>query len=148
MIASENYKKQQERNLLTCFSQGYPYFPKGKIVAAESPDFIIAVSRKYRVGIELTRIIRPGSEDSESTVYQVPPLSKEFLVEKIESKEGKLSLYRKKKLNELWLIIVADTFERSASFNIRNQIEAWNIESRFDKVFLFEVRGNAVYVIK
>lgn len=80
--------------------------------------------------------------------YVVPALSKEYLVQKIESKEDKLPLYRKRKINNFWLIIITDSFERSTSFNIDNQIEAWNIESKFDKVFLFEVMGNNVYTIK
>ncbi len=146
--AFKHNKKLEERTYLNYFKQAYPDFPNGKIVAAESPDFIIAVSRKYKVGIEFTRVIQPALKDSEFTAYQAPPLSKEYLVEKIQSKENKLPLYQKKKLNTLWLILVADTFERSTSFNIHNQIEAWNIESRFDKVFLFEVMGNNVYVVK
>jgi hypothetical protein len=245
----QNNRKQEEKSFLTCFSKAYAEFPKGKIKDSESPDFIISLSNKRKLGIELTRLTQPNSENSEFNVsqidslekrickeaqkifesgndiplylsiffhdnirvtnneiidiaekiavdirnhsmeidrksifqiqiqnpiakdhvdliqsiyhpnvttsywgitggYFVPPLSKEYLTERIKSKEHKLPLYKKKRLNELWLIIVADTFERSTSFNIDNQIEAWNIGSRFDKVFLFEVMAHNVYVIK
>lgn len=148
MKRHQNKKKQEEKNFLTYFSHAYPDFPNGKIKNSESPDFIIPVSRKYKVGIELTRLTQKSSEEDEFAICQVPPLSKEYLIEKIQTKEEKLPLYQKKKLNELWLILIADTFEQSTSFNIRNQIEAWNIQSRFDKVFLFEVMSNIAYEIK
>lgn len=140
-------KKLEERKYLNYFLQAYTDFPKGKIIAAESPDFIISLNYKRKLGIELTRLTQPNLEESELAIL-VPPLSKEYLIEKIKSKEEKLPLYKKQRVSELWLILVADTFERSTSFNIHNQIEAWNIESRFDRVFLFEVMGNTVYEVK
>jgi hypothetical protein len=249
MRTFQNSKKKEEKTLLKYFSQAYPDFPKGKIYDTESPDFVISLSRKRKLGIELTRLTQPKSENQEFTTaqisnleknicykaqklfefrndlqllvylffsnnirvnnndvikiverivldvqnhtadidrklmfqiyienpiandhvdliyilyhpnvksscwgnaggYFVPTLSKEYLIQKINSKEDKLSLYRKKKINNFWLILVTDSFERSTSFNINNQIEAWNIKSNFDKVFLFEVMGSNVYTIK
>ena len=249
MRTFQNSKKKEEKTLLKYFSQAYPDFPKGKISDTESPDFVISLSSKRKLGIELTRLTQPKLENQEFTIaqinslekkistkaqkifesrndfplylsiffnnniraknnditevaerivldiqnhttgidrktmfqinienpvandhvdlihgiyhpnvkssywsnaggYFVPALSKEYLIQKIESKEDKLPLYRKKRINNFWLILVTDSFERSTSFNINNQIEAWNIKSNFDKVFLFEVMGSNVYTIK
>ena len=144
MKRHQNNKKQEEKNFLIHFSHTYHDFPKGRIKDSESPDFIVSLSPKRKLGIELTRLTQPNQEESELAILK-PHLSKEYLIEKIKSKEEKIPLYQKKKLNELWLILVADALEKSTSFNINNQIEAWNIESRFDKVFLFEVIKNKVY---
>ena len=249
MRTFQNNKKKEEKTLLKYFSQAYPDFPRGKIYDTESPDFVISLSRKRKLGIELTRLTQPKSENQEFTTaqisnlerkicykaqkifefrndlqllvylyfsnnirvknndvteiaerivldvqnhaadidrksmfqiyienpiannyvdliyilyhpnvkssiwsnaggYFVPTLSKKYLIQKIDSKEDKLPLYRKKKINNFWLIIVTDSFDRSTSFNINNQIEAWNIKSSFNKVFLFEVMGSNVYIIK
>ena len=249
MRTFQNSKKREEKTLLTYFSQVYPDFPKGKIYNTESPDFVISLGRKRKLGIELTRLTQPKSENQEFTTaqisnlekkicykaqkifesrndlpllvflyfnnnirvknndvtkiaetiildiqnhtadidrksmfqiyienpiandyvdliyilyhpnvksscwsnaggYIVPTLSKEYLIQKIDSKEDKLPLYRKKRINNFWLIIVTDSFDRSTSFNINNQIEAWNIKSNFNKVFLFEIMGSNVYIIK
>ena len=48
--------------------------------------------------------------------YFVPELSKELLEHRINKKEEKLKLYQKRKINKFWLVITADTFERSTSF--------------------------------
>jgi hypothetical protein len=41
-------KKQQEREVLDAFRKHYDDFPKGKMRASESPDFIIIASRKKK----------------------------------------------------------------------------------------------------
>ena len=166
---SQISKKQEEKTFLNYFSQAYPDFPKGRIIdtaekiAVDIRNLSIGIDRKSIFQIDIQQptaknhvgliqgIYHPNVGSSFWGVaggYMAPPLSKEYLVRKIKSKEEKLPLYQKKKLSKLWLIIVTDSFQRSTAFNIDNQIEAWNIESRFDKVFLFEVIGNKVYVIK
>jgi hypothetical protein len=51
-----NGKKQIELLLLEYFRQLYPYFPKGKIIPSESPDFILNHSISRTIGIELVRL--------------------------------------------------------------------------------------------
>jgi len=166
---SQISKKQEEKTFLNYFSQAYPDFPKGRII--DTAEKIAVDIRNHSMGIDRKSIFQiniqnPIAKDHVDLIqgiyhpnvttsywgtaggYFVPPLSREYLIQKIRSKEDKLPLYQKKKLSKLWMIIVTDSFQRSTAFNIDNQIEAWYIESRFDKVFLFEVIGNNVYVIK
>ncbi len=42
--------------LIDYFRECYTHFPKGKIVPAESPDFIIKLNAKKNLGVELTRL--------------------------------------------------------------------------------------------
>jgi hypothetical protein len=80
--------------------------------------------------------------------FEVPALSREFIVKKIASKEKKIHLYRRKRLDSIWLLLVTDSNRRSTSFNLQNQIESWNIPSDFDKVFLLEIIEKKLYKIK
>jgi hypothetical protein len=49
-------KKQLELLLMHYFRERSPDFPKGKLMLSESPDFILKLKTKNRVGIELTRL--------------------------------------------------------------------------------------------
>ncbi len=95
----------------------------------------------YYPGIEASRWDNAGR-------YFVPQLTRELLIENIQSKEDKLSLYRKKMIDHCWLILFTSSFKRSTSFNINNQVEAWNIESAFDRVFLFELMDFRVMYVQ
>ncbi|QIA09582.1 hypothetical protein [Draconibacterium halophilum] len=52
----QEIKKQLEILLVNYFRDQYPDFPKGKVVASESPDFVIKMKNKHKLGIELTRL--------------------------------------------------------------------------------------------
>lgn len=49
-------KKQMEILLMHYFKSCHSAFPKGKLVPAESPDFILKLKSKNQIGIELTRL--------------------------------------------------------------------------------------------
>ncbi len=49
-------KKQLEHLLIQYFRECYDEFPKGKLIASESPDFIVKIKKKFNLGIELTRL--------------------------------------------------------------------------------------------
>ncbi len=49
-------KKQLELLLMHYFRDRNPDFPKGKLMLSESPDFILKLKTKNRIGIELTRL--------------------------------------------------------------------------------------------
>lgn len=42
--------------LIDYFRHCYPEFPKGRVVPSESPDFLVKMKSKNRLGIELTRL--------------------------------------------------------------------------------------------
>jgi len=242
-------KSQEEKLILKYFSSEYADFPKGKLVKTESPDFILKLNPKRSIGIELTRLYQPKSNNQEfkpkqveslekkivgkaqktyesnnkyklyltvffsSTFkisksqttpfeneitqlvhkkthdndfgsffrlniekselpkhidliqiiyhpevkisfwnsgggYLIPELSKEYLENTINSKEEKLRLYQKRKIDKFWLIITINFFNRSTSFNINNKIDNWTFDSKFHKVFLFELFNRKIFELK
>ena len=92
-------KKKKERQIIDQFRHGFPEFPKGKLISAESPDFILRVSSKQAIGIELVRVLLPN-ESLRSIFIEIDNT--------ILSKENKLPLYRKKKLDRYWLLIYTE----------------------------------------
>jgi len=57
-------KISEEWVVIHYFREKYKLFPKGKLVKSESPDFVLQVNRKKRIGIELTRFDRPAGKES------------------------------------------------------------------------------------
>ena len=49
-------KKQLEILLINYFRECYTNFPKGNIIASESPDFVLKQKNRKKLGIELTRL--------------------------------------------------------------------------------------------
>ncbi|MFW5773680.1 MAG: hypothetical protein ACOCWD_03275 [Tangfeifania sp.] len=49
-------KKQLEYLLIHYFRECYNEFPKGKLIATESPDFVLKMKSRQNLGIELTRL--------------------------------------------------------------------------------------------
>lgn len=121
-------KKEEERSYLEQFLELYEDMPKGKLSASESPDFIFSPTRKTSIGIELTKLI---IKDQPSNKF----LSRESIAEVIEKKNGKLALYRKKRINFYWLIIIIE--DLLGDMQIHQHTDAWNFESPFHKIFLF-----------
>ncbi|WP_340111282.1 hypothetical protein [Maribellus mangrovi] len=65
-------KKQLEVLLINHFRDSYAEFPRGRIVLAESPDFVVKVPSKRRLGIELTRLSPETSVDAfESHINEI-----------------------------------------------------------------------------
>lgn len=117
------------------FRRNWPFFPKGKLVKSESPDFVLAVSPRQKIGIELTSLhfetepIIPSSATGKSIFLN-------SLIEKaISKKEEKLQRYFKSKANQYWLIFLVD-FDLSIAEVLRNA--GANAESRFQKIFIFQ----------
>ena len=131
---NQQKKKIRERELLDQFRFVYPNFPKGKIIASESPDFILKPNRKRTIGIELIQLF-PNKNLLES------------IQAAIEKKEEKLRLYQKKILENYWLIITTDSLH-SFKFNIQNLIDKSEFDSKYDRVFLFEVAKNKIFELR
>jgi hypothetical protein len=66
----------------------------------------------------------------------------------ISHKEDKLQIYQRRRFESYWLVVVIDALDRSSSFNIDNKIENWDIETSFDKIFLFEQFQRKIYELK
>lgn len=66
-------KKQIEIVLMDYFRQSFPEFPAGKLIPAESPDFILRHSARRMTGIELTRLHSPNTLKSPFAVSEDSP---------------------------------------------------------------------------
>ncbi len=232
-------KKQLELLLINYFRRCYTDFPKGNIVASESPDFVVKQKNRKKLGIELTRLhpstlsesgnlpptfesrteimettrelfernstwklfvkflftdpdmiaterILPVSamianlirqtvsgKNPRSFFYhnltdtQLPSGIKELLIihhpgfsesvweqannlgisthlidditRIIQKKEQKLSLYRKRQLDENWLLISSDYLQAVRNYNIHNQLLRQDFISGFDRILLFDL---------
>ena len=136
-------RKHEERAFLDTLALLYPEFPDGRIIPSESPDFIIRSGKKHTTGIEVTLLTKKEYNWLEGkALHFLPSLSRDHLVEMIRYKEEKIGLYRSKKLNEIWLLIIAKGLSNPAHFNITNQLENWHIDSSFDRVLLIELKRN------
>ncbi|MBN2348992.1 MAG: hypothetical protein JXJ22_09155 [Bacteroidales bacterium] len=150
MTADEKY--QDENLIMHYFAEKYDQFPSGKLIKTESPDFILKRSSRSAIGIELTRLKQPNSFNylhSDRPYESLPvPFTKENLEKTIYNKEEKLPIYRKKKVEELWLIITAEIIEKSTSYNIPDKIDQWNFNSKFHKVFFFEIFSGNIFELQ
>src|SRR5690606_3487223 len=54
--AMQPERKHLEILLMHYFRECNPEFPKGEIIPSESPDFILKLKTRYRIGIELIRL--------------------------------------------------------------------------------------------
>lgn len=119
-------KKSEEWLVMLYFRERYADFPKGKLVQSESPDFIIKLNRKKKIGVELTRL--------DYIIRNHPDLWSEYLIKLIEKKEDKLRLYKKKLFTDYWLIMSIDEMQAK---DILQHIGGYDF--LFEKVFLFDL---------
>ena len=132
-----NDKKQTESIIINLFRENYPGFPKGSLKSSESPDFILGISPKQKIGIELTSL-HPHFSDTELLSY-------ENITACLEAKNEKLQLYQKKKLNEYWLIISVNDLHSWKRINIHNKLIVWVFKTGFNRVFLFNsINGKVI----
>jgi len=125
-----NEKIEKEKQLLSLFKQLYKDFPKAKIIKRESPDFVLQLSPKKCIGVELTEIVDSLNNDS--------------LLQTILKKEDKIYLYQRIKPHRLWLIIYTNV---NSKFNT-TELEINDIVSSFDKVFLFLIINQHIIELK
>lgn len=151
MSLNKYFQIVEEEYIIELFRNVYPDFPKGKLFKTESPDFILKETPKKTIGIELTKLHGPNliKEKTHFTSkingYQPPEFTKENIEYTISVKDEKLPIYKKKMLNQIWLLITADLNDSPVSFNLINKLDNWNFLSGFQKVFLFELKSRKVF---
>lgn len=240
----QDHKKQLEILLIQYFRDCCPAFPKGSVVASESPDFIVRAKHGKKVGVELVRLF-PAITNSVSGSNQTADLRNELIgnvkelferflsfnlfvkfyfsenkqiaaerlltvsarvaatlktaltgkneqsffvhhltsnklpegidevlvvhhpklsesvweevrsvaisenniseiARLIQKKEEKMYLYRKKKLDEYWLLIVTDHLLQNRNVKISDLLSTEDFRSEFQKVFLFDVLNSKI----
>ena len=126
-----NDKKHTESIIINLFREHFPDFPKGSLKPSESPDFILGITPRQKIGIELTSL-HPSFSDTELLSY-------ENITACLEAKNEKLRLYQRKKLNEYWLIISVNDLHSWNKINIHNKLIIWVFKTGFNRVFLFNI---------
>ncbi len=129
--------KANERRIVQQFAKLYDDFPKGKLIASESPDFLVRPSVRKLIGIELTELAGQDFVNHTGSLLH-PTEVLDRVQETIAAKEEKLVLYRQKKLFEIWLLIHVQTLTAEINFNVKNKLENFPFNSGFDRVFLLE----------
>jgi hypothetical protein len=139
MIQADN-KKTEERIIVELFRDAFGDFPKGILNNTESPDFILSLGPRKKIGIELTRLhVHPAGSD---------PFSFENISACLQQKEEKLSLYRRKKLYEYWLVLASRDPAYKPASNIHNNLLAWKFSSGFTRIFLFCILTGKIYELE
>ena len=151
MSFNQYSQMMEELLILEQFRYENKEFPKGKLQKSESPDFILRVSPKNTIGIELTKLHGPTVNKNKTHYprringYTAPEFNRENLEYTIDAKNKKLAYYQEKKLNQIWLLITADLEESPVNYNLGNKLQNWNFLSGFQKVFLFELNARKVF---
>jgi len=144
----------EEMVIIDHFKNTIDDFPKGKLAKSESPDFIVSVSPKSSMGIELTKLHGPTIHKIKThfprkvSGYQAPEFNRENIEYTIQAKNEKLRLYRKKRLKMIWLLITADLDESPVPFNLANKLENWVFHSGFDRIFILELKQLKTYELR
>ncbi len=133
-------KKTEELFILDLFRDLYEDFPKGILNASESPDFILSLGPRNKIGLELTRLHLqvPGSD----------PFSFENISACLQQKEEKLDLYRKKNLQEYWLILAVRDPAFRPGYNLNNKLMVWKFPSAYNRIFIFDVMKGRILELK
>lgn len=141
----------EELQIMEQFRNEYREFPKGKLEKSESPDFILKITTKNAIGIELTKLHGPTVAKYKTHFprkingYNPPEFNRENLEFTINAKNEKLLYYQEKKLNQLWLLITADLDESPVNFNLGNKLQNWSFSTGFQKVLLLELKNQKVF---
>ncbi len=141
----------EELLIMEQFRNEYKEFPKGKLEKSESPDFILKVSTKSAIGIELTKLHGPTVIKYKTHYprkingYTAPEFNLENLQFTIAAKDEKLAYYQEKKLNQMWLLITADLDESPVNYNLGNKLQNWSFSSGFQRIFLLELKNQKVF---
>lgn len=135
-----NFKKIEESAILELFRDHYRDFPDGVLNASESPDFILSMGPKKKIGIELTRL---HQQFSDPDLFSFENISACLLL-----KEEKLILYRRKKLQEYWLIFSVRDPAFKPRFNLSNKLMVWEFETAYDRVFIFMVMDGDIFELR
>ncbi len=133
---NRDFQKQQELLAIEQFRQTLPEFPKGKLVASEAPDFILKVTHKKWIGIELTSVGNPGQKGSLNSQ----------IIEMVNIKNIKYRTYHSKHIAQHWLIITIDFFNADQLVSAK-ALTALQ-DSFFQKIYFFELFNNTISYLK
>jgi len=128
-------QKDEEKMVMELFREKFPGFPKGRLRSSESPDFILNIGRHRKIGIELSRLVNHSDSITEN------------IQTSILKKKEKITLYQKKWLNEIWLLLYSDTLNVSPEGGFID-LKISNEPVLFQRVFLFDLFSKRIFKIE
>ena len=129
------------------FRAGYKEFPKGKLVGSESPDFILKITPRKSIGIEITKIGRPNSPEQTGNKLT----SKDVLLavkKAVAKKESKCKLYEKNRFYNTWLLLTMESATQEIVEFLSELADRWEPDTGFDRVFLMDWFDKNIWVLK
>jgi hypothetical protein len=126
-------QKEEERLVMHLFREKLEAFPGGKLISSESPDFMLKLSPKKTIGIELTRLVH-----SNESLYANIQIS-------VQKKNQKRNRYTQMNIQEYWLIIYTDDMRKMKTGHIENNLSKLNFDSEFDRVFMFDLFEGKIF---
>jgi hypothetical protein len=128
-------QKDEEKLVMGLFRKAFPDFPKGRLIASESPDFMLKLNRRQTIGIELIRLDLNHPDIFTS------------IVKGITAKNQKLSIYQKKILKAVWLIMYTEDTGIITRSNFLQKLEKIPISSGYSCLFLFDLFTQKIYPV-
>jgi len=135
-----NEKKENEIRILEDFIRLTDIFPAGRIIPYESPDFIIRISRRKSLGIELTEILPQSASNNKDVSTRLGDSNNyvsQQILETLTKKEEKITLYRKNRLDHYWLIMYTLSEPGPTYTGLFNRLEKRNYQTSFHRIFLY-----------
>jgi hypothetical protein len=133
-----HYKPIEERAVIDLFATLCADFPNGKITQMESPDFTISNGKGRTTGIELTKLFFTDGSPGQPAISR-PVLSPAQLQDAIDRKNKKYEHYLKKRLDEIWLILLLGFEIHAKHHQIDERVFTQAFDSRFHRLFLLDV---------
>ncbi|MBN3035849.1 MAG: hypothetical protein JW861_09710 [Bacteroidales bacterium] len=130
-------KDAEELEYVHLFRKIYSGFPRGRLLKSESPDFILQTGRRYAIGIEVTRM---RYDEPDTYVWKQ-------MDHILDIKEEKLPLYRKKRLDNYWLLMVAVP-ELAPDLNPLDQWGRHQVNTSFNRIFILDPKREKFWQIK
>jgi hypothetical protein len=140
-------KEKEERLIMDIFRDRFAGFPKGNLTKTESPDFVLRTGPKRAIGIEVTALFRPNSQQMIKGAVSLKVL-KGAITDAITRKEGKLGAYRRRKLNQLWLLLTMDSANAEMGAWLSGCVGQWEIDSGFRKIYLIDWYDKQIWELK
>jgi hypothetical protein len=132
------YKPIEEKAVLELFASLCADFPKGKLQQDESPDFVVQQGQGRKTGIELTKLFFTDGSPGQPSINR-PVLSPAQVQDAIERKNNKYGHYLKKRLDEIWLILLLGFEIHAKHHQIDERVYTQAFDSRFHRLFLLDV---------
>jgi len=127
-------KKQEELIIMRHFVEHYSEFPKGKLIQSESPDFILRLTKRKHINIELTQLYFPDEKPDQ----KIPDVY-DLIRDSIQKKNEKLYLYNRNKPHANWLIIYSETVKLPLNDGLNKCLSLYKSDRQFDRIFLFDL---------